>query len=213
MKIISRVGVVLVAVCLALFAARAAHAQSCIPGCQPNTCNLWLDCRTGQEIDCGDPCHASGLECDSHNLCCAPDTCQSEGDSCGSTNDGCAFNLDCGSCAAGQICTGGFLNSKGEETGLHCVQCTPQCAGRVCGAGVDSCNRTISCGVCRVGETCDGTSCLCGSGPACAPGQFCVSGSCSSRPPPVPAVPAPALAGLSIGLLALGLALLTKKRT
>jgi hypothetical protein len=37
-------------------------------------------------------------------MTCVPETCVSQGIQCGQAGDGCGNVIDCGNCAAGQIC-------------------------------------------------------------------------------------------------------------
>ena len=83
---------------------------------------------------------------------CPAITCTSGGGAkyCGKVGDGCGRELDCGSCAAGQICNGGL-----------CVpaNCTPlTCAiaggGQYCGKIGDGCGGTLDCLGCSAPQAC-----------------------------------------------------------
>jgi len=84
---------------------------------------------------------------------CAPATCQALGKNCGTIADGCGGSLDCGTCAAGLLCSANV-----------CVACAPAtCAtlGRACGAASDGCGGTLECGGCPPGQACSGGICIC----------------------------------------------------
>jgi hypothetical protein len=191
--------VVLVSV-LMFASERAAFAQSC---CPPGSCGTWL---CGGPVDCGvcaglyDTCGGGGAA----GFCgctpgATPNNCFDQGGlNCGVISDGCGGQISCGTCTGGQSCVRGL-----------CQSCSLHCAGQVCGPWTDSCGQTQSCGSCAPGETCsaDHSACLC-AGTACAKGQNCIAGKCSSS---VPAVPKPAVAGLSLALLLLGCVWLSAK--
>lgn len=92
---------------------------------------------------------------------CTKITCGAQ--TCGPASDGCGGQLDCGVCAAGQICQG---------APAKCV--TPPCTKATCKAGTcgsipDGCGGTVDCGMCGMGLTCGGAGpSMCGTN-ACAP--------------------------------------------
>jgi hypothetical protein len=74
---------------------------------------------------------------------------------CGVLDDGCGNVIQCGSCAAGELCNSGTCISADGGA------CTPQtCAvmGIGCGMASDGCAGTIDCGGCPSGQTCGTTS-------------------------------------------------------
>lgn len=97
---------------------------------------------------------------------CVPDTCAKLGYGCGLAGDGCGGVLDCGACAAQEICGGATP-----------FQCAKPCAAKscveqdvFCGKAGDGCGGVLSCGTCPPGELCgSGGPSRCGAPHACAP--------------------------------------------
>ena len=144
-------------------AARAARARRRTPAIRSGGryCNTIGNGCKGQKLDCGacpgDATCSGGAT--SPGICiggpsCPAITCTSGGGAqyCGKIGDGCGRELDCGACAAGQICNGGL-----------CVpaNCTPlTCAiaggGQYCGKIGDGCGGTLDCQGCSAPQTCGG---------------------------------------------------------
>jgi hypothetical protein len=122
-------------------------------------CNTIGNGCKGQKVDCGacpgDATCSGGTTMP--GICiggpsCTAITCTSGGGAqyCGKVGDGCGRELDCGACAAGQVCNGGL-----------CVpaNCTPlSCAiaggGQYCGKIGDGCGGTLDCQGCSAPQTC-----------------------------------------------------------
>ena len=63
-----------------------------------------------------------------------------QGKTCGESTDGCGGMVNCGACAAGDVCNAGSC-------------CTPMsvsmaCQGKTCGGGPDGCGGIVNCGAC-----------------------------------------------------------------
>ena len=63
-----------------------------------------------------------------------------QGKTCGESTDGCGGMVNCGACAAGDVCNAGSC-------------CTPMsvsmaCQGKTCGGGPDGCGGFVNCGAC-----------------------------------------------------------------
>jgi hypothetical protein len=95
---------------------------------------------------------------------CEPATECPDGQDCGYAPDGCGGLIECGKCASGEACGVGSPPvpnkcGKGKES---CIPVTCEAQHRECGPAADGCgNKIDSCG-------------------ACAAGQLCVMGKCTS---------------------------------
>ncbi len=97
---------------------------------------------------------------------CTPKTCAAQNIACGPAGDGCGNVIQCGTCAGGQTCGGG-----GVESQCGAPPCSPKtCAeqGFTCGMQGDGCGNVLQCGTCAAGFCGGGTPGTCGSG-VCTP--------------------------------------------
>jgi hypothetical protein len=92
-------------------------------------------------------------------------TCAEQKLECGSALDGCGNILDCGTCAAGQICGGGGTTNVCAAPPCTAATCVSQ--GFDCGMATDGCGNVIDCGACAAGLVCGigGQGNVCGSPP------------------------------------------------
>jgi hypothetical protein len=92
------------------------------------------------------------------NVCgsarCLPATCAELGTECGGVPDGCGGVLDCGTCAAGEVCGGGGVPNVCAAPGCRPATCA--FLGKDCGTVPDGCGGVLACGACAEGETCGG---------------------------------------------------------
>jgi hypothetical protein len=97
---------------------------------------------------------------------CSPKTCATLGVSCGPAGDGCGGLLQCGTCPAGDTCSG-----------VPATCAPPACSGKTCmdqgiecGPAGDGCGNQIECGSCATGQSCGGGGMpgVCGTMP-CTP--------------------------------------------
>jgi hypothetical protein len=84
---------------------------------------------------------------------CRPSTCEELGLVCGSAEAGCGQTLECGECAAGQLCSAGVCKCAP-------ISCTT--LGVQCGPISDGCGGAVDCGTCPADHVCgaDGR-CVC----------------------------------------------------
>jgi hypothetical protein len=105
---------------------------------------------------------AASFGCNCFGGSCTPATSCPAGQTCGTASDNCGGTIPCGTCAAGQVCTG-----------LTC--CTPATAcpaGQTCGTAPDGCGGALHCGTCTAGTTCSaGGQCVSCTPKTCAAGQ------------------------------------------
>lgn len=122
---------------------------------------------------------------------------------CGTLPNGCGGTLDCGACAAGQVCG---LNNMCSTPNCTKTSCAAQ--GATCGSIADGCGGTLTCPQCSAGQVCGlftpnqcGVTCTkvsmstacsgkCGSVSdgcggvyqcaACSGGQVCINNMCST---------------------------------
>jgi len=91
---------------------------------------------------------------------CAPRTCKELGFTCGINADQCGSTVDCGACAAPELCGGGgFSRCGGDLTAIEAGGdlCQPQgCAPSQCGPAGDGCGHTIQCSTCAAPTFCGG---------------------------------------------------------
>jgi len=81
---------------------------------------------------------------------CAPKTCQQLGQTCGPAGDGCGGTLQCGPCAANQVCSGVPSTCKTPS-------CSPKSCGNLnCGLIPDGCGGQLNCGTCLNNQNCGG---------------------------------------------------------
>jgi hypothetical protein len=105
---------------------------------------------------------AAAFNCGCFTAGCVPATSCAPTQTCGFASNGCGGTINCGSCPAGQVCTG-----------TSCCQPATACpSGQTCGIAPDGCGGTINCGSCPAGQVCSGTSC-CQPATACPSGQTC----------------------------------------
>jgi hypothetical protein len=109
--------------------------QCCSPWtCTPGVCGTFSN-GCGFLVYCS--C-ASGQACNaSTGTCCAPTTCAAAGATCGTIPDGCGGSLSCGTCAAGQTCTGGACVADPAAATWDAALKAPRCAsaGPSCDSG------------------------------------------------------------------------------
>ena len=86
--------------------------------------------------------------------CAAAVTCASQGFDCGMASDGCGGQLDCGTCAATQVC--GLQGAPNVCVTPSCTPVTCASLGLSCGMAADGCGGTQQCGACTAPETCGG---------------------------------------------------------
>jgi hypothetical protein len=103
--------------------------------------------------------------CVSLEVCKSSQTCAQQNIQCGPAGDGCGNLLQCGSCAAGQLCVAGQCTDA-------CVAETCAQQGFTCGAQSDGCSGALDCGTCPSNQVCRGGSCV--------PGD-CVPKSCADQ--------------------------------
>lgn len=108
------------------------------------------------KLPAGTPC-GNGQTCTTSGTCCKPTTCAASGKTCGSLSDGCGATLNCGTCGAGDFCSGGVCGcangfKSGSETDVDCGgnACAKCGSGLKCLAGSD-----CSSGFCADGVCCD----------------------------------------------------------
>jgi hypothetical protein len=154
-------------------------------------------CPTGTH-DCSGNCvdSSSPMTCGTSCRACATPsggTATCDGTSCGIRCGGATPKACTDRCAA-QCCTDDDCSGNDRCQSGRCV-CQPQCAGRECGSNgcngsCGTCPQNNTCstaGQCQCQRSCNGTSCGansdgCGGVCACANGQDCVSGQCTSIP-------------------------------
>jgi len=144
-----------------------ASADQCVNGrCR---CGAGDSCRPGQVCVQG-ACRCTPASCS--RGCCSGDNCLSGGEAsaCGSAGQ------PCQPCGSSESCDGGACSGCAASCPNGC------CSGRSCREpSLESCGTGgRACEACddRVADRCAGGECRCGSGPACAPGQRCRSGTC-----------------------------------
>lgn len=86
---------------------------------------------------------------------CVPASCTTLGYDCGSAADGCGGLLQCGSCAAPEVCGASGFGQCGV-CGGGCAPETCQEQGIACGPAGDGCGGLLQCGSCSGGQTCGG---------------------------------------------------------
>jgi hypothetical protein len=153
-------------------------------GCGVEVDDGIIDCSTLFPCEEGTACGASGVPnvCGDASEVCMPlaeaDACAAR--ECGAIGDGCEGSYDCGSCPAGDLCSGGT-----------CVPlCTPiteavACMDLECGLVSDGCSGFYDCGTCAASERCGAVEAF----------------QCDAAPPVVctPKTPAQACAGRECG--------------
>ncbi|MBC8134098.1 MAG: hypothetical protein H7X95_14045, partial [Deltaproteobacteria bacterium] len=91
---------------------------------------------------------------------------------CGVIGNGCFGTIDCGTCAAGQICENGLC-----VEGAACIPkpCQVASGGKYCGRVGDGCGRAMEC------PACDATQ-VCSPSGVCVAGSGCVPLTCNAGP-------------------------------
>ena len=146
-------GVLFVAALATFGRAAAGHATPCKAD--------GLSCSTNQSC-CGRLCYNSAPPGKrAKGVCCTPTTCALQGAQCGTIPNGtCAgivnLTLDCGTCPAGQVCTGNVCvtttttTTTTSSTVTTTTLCTPlthaDCGPIQCGRIDDRCGGTVTCG-------------------------------------------------------------------
>jgi hypothetical protein len=180
--------------------------------CVPSTCpSLTYTCGKngdgcGGILDCGtctapETCGGGGFsKCGTLNptsdggSSCTPTTCSALGFDCGPAADSCGGLLQCGTCAAPQICGGGGFSKCGLPPGIGpdggavsgCTPTTCAALGYTCGAAADGCGGLVQCGSCTAPQTCgSGGFSKCGLppgiGPDGGPIVSCTPTTCAAR--------------------------------
>ncbi len=98
-------------------------------------------------------------------IACAPRTCAQLNVNCGPQGDGCGGVVECGTCAAKEVC-GAAGPSKCGKPNPGCVPKTCPQLGATCGKQGDGCGEIIDCGGCTAPQICGGggTPSACGGG-------------------------------------------------
>lgn len=141
---------------------------ACDGRCAVNSCckDVCVDIQH-DVLNCGECGHACGEDefCRSGQCIeneqgdtCEPTTCAAQGVHCGLIDDRCGNSLECGTCAALEVCVQGAC--------IDPTQCTPDTCkslGMACGTLDDGCGGTLECG-------------------ACTGDLVCISGACTIKP-------------------------------
>ena len=185
---------------------------ACDGRCAVNSCckDVCVDIQH-DVLNCGECGHACGEDefCRSGQCIeneqgdtCEPTTCAAQGVHCGLIDDRCGNSLECGTCAALEVCVRGAC--------IDPTQCTPDTCkslGMACGTLDDGCGGTLECGACTgdlvctdglclpaacVPKTCEALGARCGSPDdgcgkplecgACTGDLVCISGACTIKP-------------------------------
>jgi hypothetical protein len=151
------------------------------PNCQPIACGQGkakycgrIGDGCGRALECGDcllpeTCGGAGVRnvCGGTDPGCVRLTCVTTGGRyCGVIGDGCGGALDCGACAAGQVCGNAQLASVCLPAGCQPLLCK-QSTGDYCGVIGDGCGGALDCGQCAGELVCGGAGApgVCGSKP------------------------------------------------
>ena len=135
-------------------------SPSDVPISSPETLYIKFDAGTSLSIDGG---------------CLALTSCKAAGGQyCGIIGDGCGGNLDCGTCPAGQTCTGNVCSAGSGYDGGVLISCTVT-GGQYCGDIGNGAGGKLSCGPCTTpGWTC--TDGLCTASAAVCTPKVCSNG-------------------------------------
>ena len=148
--------------CAALGYSCGEAADGCGGLLQCGTCTAPQTCGGGGFSKCGLP---PGIAPDGGPIfSCKPTTCADLGYACGPASDGCGALLQCGTCAAPEVCGAGGFNKCGLPAGVGsdggsvslCVPSTCQSQGISCGPAGDGCGALLSCGTCNAPQSCGG---------------------------------------------------------
>ena len=138
---------------------------ACDGRCAVNSCckDVCVDIQH-DVLNCGECGHACGEDefCRSGQCIeneqgdtCEPTTCAAQGVHCGLIDDRCGNSLECGTCAALEVCVQGACI---DPTACEPTTCAAQ--GIACGNIDDGCGNPLTCGTCADSEVCVRGACI-----------------------------------------------------